>query len=163
MASLETYSWRRLLPSVVIASALAVSGCSDDGSDGAAGPAGPSGPNIIVKSEIPATMVALIDSATVAGDGALSVNFSLEDELGNGFVGMDASQIRFTVTQLVPAGADGDGEPSKWQSYINKVEKAPTDLAKGPGVVDQDQATSETATKSGSFVDNGDGSYSYTL
>ncbi len=165
MTILGRYAGRSWLPWVALAAILVMGGCSDDGSDGATGPAGPAGPNFIVASEIPATVVASIDSATVASNGVMSVNFSIEDSRGNGFVGLSPSQIRFTVAQLIPAGADGDGEPSKWQSYINRVEKAPTDPAKGASplpTADQFQANSETATSTG-FTDKGDGSYSYTL
>ncbi len=164
MASLETYSWRRLLPSVVIASALAVTGCGSDGADGAAGPAGPAGPNIIVKSEIPTTLVTSIDSAAVAADGALTVSFSLKDDQGNAYVGLAAEDIRFAVAQLIPAGVDGDGEPGRWQSYINKSEGPGV----GPGTLTTIQATSETASGTSvadddGFTDNGDGTYSFTL
>lgn len=162
MDTIRINSWSGWLGSVVLAATVGLSGCSD-GTDGAAGTQGPAGPNPIVKSAIPDTVVAEIDSATVATDGALTVNFTIEDDRGNGFVGLATNQIRFTVAQLIPAGADGDGEPSKWQSYINKTEQAPTDPLKGPGTVDQFQANSETATQSGSYTDNGDGSYSYTL
>ena len=162
MDTIRINSWSGWLGSVVLAVTVGLSGCSD-GTDGAVGAQGPAGPNFIVASEIPETVVATIDSATVADDGALTVNFSIEDERGNGFVGLAANQIRFTVAQLIPAGANGDGEPSKWQSYINKTEQAPTNPLKGPGTVNQSQADSETATQSGSYTDNGDGSYSYTL
>ncbi len=167
MDTIRIYPWQRWLGSAVLAATVGLSGCSD-GNDGAAGARGPAGPNFIVASEIPETVVATIDSATVADDGTLAVNFSIEDERGNGFVGLAANQIRFTVAQLIPAGADGDGEPSKWQSYINRVEKAPTSSANGPGSVDQFQATSETASGTSAadtdgFTDKGDGSYSYTL
>ncbi len=170
MAYLERYSWRRLLPSVVIASALAVSGCSKDGSDGATGPVGPSGPNIIVKSDIPDIAIATITSASVAADGALAVEFSITDDQGNGFVGL--SDVRFTVAKLAPAGFGGDGSPSRWASYINKTETPKAGV--GPATAPQTQATYERCklanglcdngkgvVTGATLVDNGDGSYSY--
>ncbi|WP_207063606.1 OmcA/MtrC family decaheme c-type cytochrome [Motiliproteus sp. SC1-56] len=153
-------AWRGWLTSLAIATTVALSGCSDDGDDGAVGPVGPPGP--AANSEIPETVDASINRATVAADGTLTVEFEILDGLGNGFVGLDPNDIRFTVAQLQEATADG--ESTKWQSYINVVEEAPDPADDvGPGTVDQVQATFERASAGGTFTDNRDGTYSYTL
>ncbi len=161
MATSGTYSWRGWITSAFVATALMTSGCADDGADGAPGAAAPAP---IVSSDIPATFVASVDTATVAADGALTVNFTVEDDRGNGFVGLPSSQIRFTVAQLVPLAVDST--PSHWQSYINRTETLSGVDAPEPAGSTQIQATSETASANAAasaFTDHRDGSYSYTL
>lgn len=137
----------------------------DDGLDGATGAQGEQGGQGAAGfSEIPDTLSGEITAASVTEDGTLSIQFSLKDKLDRGFSGLPASNIRFTVTKLFPEGSTGNGEPSKWQSYINKVEDAPPALDSsdpdyiGPGTADQIQATYE---KDGVLSDNLDGSYTY--
>jgi len=158
----QAHSWRSWLTGLVIVTSLLAGGCSNDGSDGAAGPTGPTGPGgPVVLTELPATVVATITGASVAADGSLTVNFSIKDDRGFGFIGLKGSDMRFTVAQLQSAGSTGDGEPSKWQSYINTTENPKVGV--GTGTQSKTQATYEKGNGGGVFTDNGDGTYSYTL
>ena len=135
-------------------------GCSgSDGSQGPAGPGGPAGPPGPPGPPGPSGGVP-IDSADVlnievtsvtipAGGGAPTVELNLTNDLTQGLVGLPAGDIRFVLSQLTPGSAGGS---SAWQSYVSR------DSAGVPNA----QATTETAS-AGTFVDNGDGTYSYTF
>ena len=135
-------------------------GCSgSDGSQGPAGPDGPSGPPGPPGPPGPSGGVP-IDSADVlnievtsvtipAGGGAPTVELNLTNDLTQGLVGLPAGDIRFVLSQLTPGSAGGSSE---WQSYVSR------DSAGVPNA----QATTETAS-AGTFVDNGDGTYTYTF
>ncbi|MFW2403514.1 MAG: OmcA/MtrC family decaheme c-type cytochrome [Gammaproteobacteria bacterium] len=100
------------------------------------------------------TINAGITGVTIASPPV--VQFSLTDERGQGLTGLQPGSIRFTLARL----EDGtNGNPSSWQSYVNRVETAGS---AGPGTEDKAQATTETAT-AGTLVDNGDGTYEYTF
>ncbi len=164
MKRLSTRSWRSWLSGCVIATTAMTSGCFE-GSDGADGKAGTSAAPLVT-TVVPSAITTSIDSATVAADGTLAVTFSITDDQGYGYTGLAAKDIRFTVARLTPANINGDGEPGKWQSYINEKEEIQPDLTKpiiGPGLVDTIQASYEKGDASGTFVNNDDGSYSYTL
>ncbi|KGJ98427.1 OmcA/MtrC family decaheme c-type cytochrome [Thalassotalea sp. ND16A] len=170
MKNMKLWHLKQLLTSVVLIGILALFGCGDDGATGPAGPDGPTGSvgetgpsGSTGTSRITETMESAITGATIAIDGKLTVDFSIEDDIGVGFNGLQGSQIRFTVAQLTPIDATS-GESSYWQSYINKTERAPTDPINGPGTEDAIQATSENAsTEAGIFINNKDGTYSYTF
>ena len=141
--------------------------CSDgkDGADGANGSDGIDGvdgeqglPAAPTPSPIPSKFLGQFTGTSVSDDGIVTVNFILTDGNGGNFIGLTLDNVRFTLSQLYPENATGFGDSSQWQSYINKVELAPTDPANGPGTEDKVQATSE---QNGSLTDNGDGSYSY--
>lgn len=163
----------QLLTSFALISVLTLSGCGDDGNDGAAGvtgpegtagPVGETGPSGTTgTSRITELMDSAITSATISAEGKLTVDFTIEDDIGIGFNALKGSEIRFTVAQLTPIDATS-GESSKWQSYINKIESAPTDPSNGPGTEDAIQATYEKASAEGGlFTNNNDGTYSYTF
>lgn len=165
MKNIKFNNLKSLLTGFALVILLILSGCGSDGDTGstggtgaagATGPAGPVGPT--PPSEITETMSSAITGATIT-DGNLTVTFTLADDSGFAFVGLPNDRIRFTAVQLFPANAQGDGESTNWQSYVNRIEAAPTDPEKGPGTVDAVQATSE---RDGTFTDNSDGSYSYT-
>ena len=165
------WNLQQLLTSFAFVSVLALSGCGgDDGDTGSAGAEGPAGETGAAGSTVQPTtsrqtvvMNSSITNATIATDGTLTVEFSIEDDVGVGYSALKSSQIRFTLVQLTPVDAV-TGESSKWQSYINKTESAPTDPSNGPGTEDADQATSEKANADGGiFTNNNDGTYSYTL
>jgi OmcA/MtrC family decaheme c-type cytochrome len=163
MSNVKRNKYRKWLTSLAAISLLVLSGCDGDtgpaGASGATGPVGSTGPGgPTVATDITDTLTAQITDAVIAADGSLTVNFTMEDD-GYGFVGLQSGRIRFTVAHLIP-GDDNTGESTKWQSYVNRTEAAPTDPANGPGTVDTIQATSE---RDGTLVDNGDGSYSYTF
>lgn len=163
----------KLLTCFAVISVLTLSGCGDDGNEGAAGAPGPEGPTgpvgetgpsgITGTSRITEIMDSAITSATISAEGKLTVDFTIEDDIGIGFNGLQSSQIRFTVAQLTPIDATS-GESSNWQSYINKTESAPTDPINGSGTEDATQATSEKASANGGlFTNNNDGTYRYTF
>jgi len=77
------------------------------------------------------------------------VNFKVTDQNGNAVVGFANSDFRFNIAKLIP------GSPSsKWQNYIYR--------ATGGVYGDQERANS-TGRVYGTFVDNKDGSYTYTF
>lgn len=142
----------------LILSAFALGACSD-GDTGQAGSVGQTGIPGKPGAE-PSAIVASFDSASIASDGILSVRFSVVDEDGFAYPYLARNQVRFTVAKLLPAGTKGAGEPSSWQSYVNRTESAPTSPANGPGTVATNQATSES---NGTFTNNADGSYRYVF
>lgn len=145
----------------IFAAVLMLVGCEgDDGAAGAAGPAGPAGPpgppgppgnnggGIPVSSADKINIQ--VGSVTVpAGGGAPTVELTLTNDLNQGLVGLPASDIRFVISQLSPGSAGGS---SAWHSYVTR----------SSGGIANAQANTETAT-AGTFVDNNDGTYSYTF
>jgi OmcA/MtrC family decaheme c-type cytochrome len=77
------------------------------------------------------------------------VTLSLTDDVGFGLRGMPAGALRFTLAQLSPGQ---NGSASEWQSYITR----------SSGGIPDAQANAEGAT-SGTYADNGDGTYTYTF
>jgi OmcA/MtrC family decaheme c-type cytochrome len=139
---------------------IIAAGC--EGSDGAAGttgatgPAGPAGPPGPTGSSggVPVSSAekinAGISAVTVpAGGGAPTVSLVLSNDLGQGLTGLPAANIRFVIAQLTPGT---NGGSSEWQSYVTRSSAG----------IPNAQATTETAT-SGTYVDNGDGTYEYTF
>jgi OmcA/MtrC family decaheme c-type cytochrome len=126
-----------------------------DGADGAQGPAGPPGPaGPSTGSGVPVDSaetinIAITSIAVPAGGGAPTVSLTLTDDLNFGLVGLPAGDIRFTISQLT-AGANGGS--SEWQSYVTRDSGGITDA----------QATTERGSD-GTFVDNSDGTYTYTF
>ncbi len=128
-----------------------------NGTDGATGtPGTPGTPAVSPASPIPTSLAGDLTDITISEDGMVTANFELQNELGQGYVGLPSGQIRFTLVQLFPIDAVS-GDTSRWQSYINRVETAAT-YPDAPGTEDKVQATSE---REGTLTDNGDGSYSY--
>jgi OmcA/MtrC family decaheme c-type cytochrome len=134
--------------------AMALAGCSGD--DGSQGPPGTPG--------LPLPSAATALNITVTGVTIASppvVNFKVTNQDGTPVAGLTTNDVRFTLAKLVP-GANGN--PSAWQSYINTVATA---AAGTPGAgTTAIQSTREGGTTGafvGTFVDNKDGSYSYTF
>jgi OmcA/MtrC family decaheme c-type cytochrome len=139
---------------------LGLAGCSgDDGAQGPPGPQGPAGPPgppgpgastaVDVTTLTPEQLAALqingtVDSVAIASPPV--VEFTLKDGQGNAIVGMTTSQIRFTIAKLDPGE---NGSADHWVNYIV------TDSAGAP--------SRPNAERDGTFVDNGDGSYTYTF
>lgn len=99
--------------------------------------------------------------------GSVTVDFYLEDKNGAPVTGHHPG---FTIAQLQEATA---GEPTKWQNYINATQTVGsepdgwTNITSVAGVqpvgTSAIQPTYENSAKgTGTFVDNGDGSYTYT-
>jgi OmcA/MtrC family decaheme c-type cytochrome len=134
--------------------AMALAGCSGD--DGAQGP--PGTPGLPLPSAATALNIT-VTSVTISSPPV--VNFKVTNQDGTPVAGLTTNDVRFTLAKLVP-GANGN--PSAWQSYINTVATA---AAGTPGAgTTAIQSTREGGTTGafvGTFVDNKDGSYSYTF
>ena len=127
---------------------LVLSGCGD-GDDGDTGPAGPPGP----AAPVSATSLDMqITGVTIQSPPV--VDFSVTNQDGLPFTGLTTDDLRFTIAKLMPGSL---GNPSSWQNYINQVETAEV----GPGT--GDSAVQATRENSGSLVDHGDGTYTYTF
>jgi hypothetical protein len=137
------------------------------GTTGSAGPAGPAG---ATSPPTPPTTGSALNISTAAITGTIAsvaisgppvVKFQLVDENGAPIQGLPAADISFTIAQLVPGQ---NGTSSQWNSYIYGT-VTPGACPAGVTACDgapKPQATVETAT-SGTFVDNGDGTYQYTF
>ncbi len=159
MYRLTSRKWN--LAALLLSSALLFA-CSGDtgpagpaGGQGTAGPPGPPGPpGTGASATVPVQTAEKInvsyDSVTVpAGGGAPTVVVRLTNDLGFGLTGLPAANIRFIMAQL---SAGQGGGSSEWQAYQTRD---------SGGIADA-QATTETAT-AGTYVDNGDGTYTYTF
>jgi OmcA/MtrC family decaheme c-type cytochrome len=138
---------------------LFIAGCEGNdgapGADGAPGPAGPPGPpgpstgGGVPVDSADRINIAVNSVAVPAGGGAPTVQLTLTNDLNQGLVGLPAGDIRFVLSQLT---AGTGGSSSEWQSYITR----------DSGGIPNAQANTETAT-AGTFVDNNDGTYTYTF
>lgn len=137
--------------SLIAGATLILGGCFQEGPAGNPGPPGPPGPPGVVLTGSPASLKATITGVTVATTPVVS--FRVTDAADIAYAGVTSSQVRFTFAKLT-AGANGNA--SAWQSYVNKVE-TPT---VGPGTTPKVQATTDSG---GSFVNHGDGTYTYTF
>ena len=141
---------------IVLASVLAggLSGCplqGPAGSTGSPGPPGPGGSTVIVSGTPPTTLNIVITG--VDTDAHPVVHFSATDQAGLSFPGLQATNLRFTVAELLP-GENGDTD--HWQNYLNAL----ITPAIGPGT----QPTVQPQTENnGVFINNGDGTYAYTF
>jgi OmcA/MtrC family decaheme c-type cytochrome len=131
---------------------LVLTGCLQEGPAGDDGPAGPPGPPGVVLTGSPTAIKVAITSVAVTS-GHPVVEFKVTDASDVAFAGLTASQARYTFAKLIP-GANGDA--SRWQSYLNKTE-TPT---VGPGTTPKTQAITDSG---GTFVNHGDGTYTYTF
>jgi OmcA/MtrC family decaheme c-type cytochrome len=150
------------------------------GATGPTGPSGPAGPVTALSIKTATTITASITSVTVPTQAPIQpvVKFLLVDQNGEPLSGLTAGQIYFVVAKLVPAGTQLAALPpqsaapaplisDQWQSYLyTSASPAPASVgtAEQPvvGTTAQPQATIEAGT-AGKFVDNGDGTYQYTL
>ena len=138
---------------------LFLAGCEGNdgapGADGAPGPAGPPGPpGPSTGSGVPVDSAELINIAVngvsvPAGGGAPTVSLTLTNDLNQGLIGLPAGDIRFVLSQLT---AGSGGGSSEWQSYVTRES----------GGIPDAQATTERGS-AGTFVDNNDGTYTYTF
>jgi OmcA/MtrC family decaheme c-type cytochrome len=137
---------------------LAACDGGSDGADGApgntgptgpAGPPGPSGGSGIPVDSADKIYITVTGVDVPAGGGAPTVFLALTNDLQQGLKDLPAGDIRFVLSQLSPGVSGGSSE---WQSYVTRSSN---------GVANA-QANTETAS-SGTFVDNGDGSYEYTF
>ena len=127
-----------------LVAAVGLTACSvDDGRPGA--------PGVGVSADAKA-LTAIVTDVKIAS--APVVQLTVTNESGIRFVGLAASNVRFTLAKLSPGS---DGLPSYWQNYINRLE-SPNGV--GPGTEAKLQGTSES---NGTFVSHGDGTYTYTF
>ncbi|XOV85528.1 MAG: OmcA/MtrC family decaheme c-type cytochrome [bacterium] len=160
---MQFVSQKLALRAAILLVALAwLSACGDDGRAGRVGPAGPQGPPGPAAPPNPPSGGTPIDAAeridievhaveVSTTDKVAVVQFRLTNDLGQGLVGLSAGDIRFVLAQLTEP-EPGSGASSQWQSYITRADGGVADV----------QAATETGSL-GTFVDNGDGTYSYTF
>ncbi|WP_428848261.1 OmcA/MtrC family decaheme c-type cytochrome [Shewanella gelidimarina] len=150
---------------IALSCAALLVGCSD-GDDGADGVDGVVGVDIGSTS----TVMAEFTSATVT-EGVVTVGFNLENANGVAVLGLTKDyDLRFGIAQLAQVSETIDeveyNRGYQWQAYIN-VLKQPGDLPDDTtGLIPspQYQANVEAASNcEDCFVDNGDGSYSYSF
>jgi OmcA/MtrC family decaheme c-type cytochrome len=169
------------LAALTIAALAAASGCKGDqgpaGPPGPSGDAGPPGNDAVTLITIPSNSQAPTDAASgawaalepkvsVQSVGISSppvVNFIVTDAAGHGLVGIgNTSQsstatlpgltnLAFAIAKLVPGE---NHAPSKWVSYI--VTSVPTTAAAAA-------PSRPTTDNTGTLVDHGDGTYTYTF
>jgi OmcA/MtrC family decaheme c-type cytochrome len=144
----------------LFASALLAACSGTTGSAGPAGPAGatgPQGPTTTGSAINISTATAITGKITsVAISGPPVVKFELTDQNGAPIQGLPAADLGFAIAQ--------NGASSQWNSYIYSS-VTPAGCPSGVAACDatpKTQASVESAT-SGTFVDNGDGSYQYTF
>lgn len=151
---------------------LAVTGCGSDGKDGNDGNDGVIGVSIDNAKSINAIMTdATVDAGTV------TVDFKLENDNGVAIIDLDLAkeglELNFGIAQLSQiTELMGETEVDRgfqWQAYINSEKTPNPDYAPEDDSnikpSNQFQANVESAASSCEtcFVDNGDGSYSYTF
>jgi OmcA/MtrC family decaheme c-type cytochrome len=100
-------------------------------------------------------IVAVIDS--IAINSAPVVDFRVTNAAGSPLSGLPASAVSFTLVKLLPAA---DGEPKRWQSYLNSFEEAETGTP-SPNLLER--ALQAGTDSGGTLVDNGGGRYTYTF
>ena len=145
---------------------LSIAACSGvTGEAGSAGPAGATGaagtttPGSTINITTATAITGTITSVTIGGPPV--VQFKITDQNGALLQGLPAADVGFAIAQLVPGT---NGGASRWNSYLyGMVPPYPCPA----GVIacataSQTQATVEAAS-TGTFVDNGNGTYQYTF
>jgi OmcA/MtrC family decaheme c-type cytochrome len=145
---------------------MLLAACS--GTTGAAGPAGPAGATGPQGPSTTGSALNISTATTITGkitgvaiSGPPVVKFELTDQNGALLQGLPAADLGFAIAQLVPGQ---NGSASQWNSYIYGT-VAPSGCPTGVAAcakTPETQAMVEAAT-SGTFVDNGDGTYQYTF
>ncbi|HXY98317.1 MAG TPA: OmcA/MtrC family decaheme c-type cytochrome [Steroidobacteraceae bacterium] len=170
-----THSARACLPGLALAALLAA--CSGStgpqgpaGATGATGPAGPQGPGAgIAALEVTApstkAITATITGVTFDAPQTPQVAFTLADQDGTPLKGLTSGQAEFTIAQLIDGAVATTGYTSsgakEWVSFIITPGNPPS-----PCPVAQCATTATTlgtTETSGTLVDNGNGSYTYTF
>lgn len=122
----------------------------EHGVPGESGPAGEPGPSAATlfnaQVESPEELFLEIDDAVVGQSTVVS--FTVTDGAGRGAVGLrvgSSGQLQFALAKLTPGT---DGAPDAWQSLINQ---------------DSSGVTRASTERTGTLVDYGDGTYTYTF
>ena len=129
------------------------------GATGATGPQGSTTPGSAVNISTATSITGKITSVSISGPPV--VKFQLTDQNGVLVQGLPAADIGFAIAQLVPGQ---NGMSSQWNSYIYGT-VAPSACPTGVtacATTPKPQAAVEAAS-TGTFVDNGDGTYQYTF
>jgi OmcA/MtrC family decaheme c-type cytochrome len=148
-----------MLMLVLACTTFTLSGCggSSDGTDSIDSPA-PEIPTLMKEttSLSQSKYVESVITSVSISTAKLSVNFQITDQEGVGINDLVAEDTQFTVAKLgfSPVG----NQTGNWQSYINNIEQPGVGIGTEPRL----QATSENGSE-GAFVNNGDGTYQYTL
>ena len=100
-------------------------------------------------------IVAEISSAEASGPPV--VQFSVSTSQGTPLVGLSPNAVSFTFVKLLPAV---NGEPLRWQSYVNVFEEA-REGTPSPNLLEK--ALQAARDSGGELMDNGDGTYAYTF
>jgi len=124
---------------------LVLAGCGgNDGSTGPQGTIGPAGPPGI-RAFVPTALDVTITGVTI--NSAPVVHFKVVDQDGLGFNGLEPGEASFTIAKLEP-GPNGD--TNRWRNYIRDDDGGMKAIQSG-------------ADSSGTLVNNGDGTYTYTF
>jgi OmcA/MtrC family decaheme c-type cytochrome len=129
------------------------------GATGATGPQGSTTPGSAVNISTATSITGKITSVSISGPPV--VKFQLTDQNGVLVQGLPAADLGFAIAQLVPGQ---NGMSSQWNSYIYGT-VAPSACPTGVtacATTPKPQAAVEAAS-TGTFVDNGDGTYQYTF
>lgn len=189
---MDKTKFRGLIGAIAVgATAVLLAACSGD--DGAPGPAGPpgapgapgqQGPAGVITVTVPgnttaatgastAAWAALAPKASVTSVSISSppvVNFTVTTQDGTPIVGLGSTSKRlaatkpgytnlsFALAKLVPGT---NGAPSKWVSYI--VTTVPTYKSATDQTIVPSAPTRPTTDNTGTLVDHGDGTYTYTF
>lgn len=155
---------------LVIAIFLGLVGCDGStgpqGPQGARGDVGPQGPAGTAAPPPVSTIDDIIEDGVPVNAEIISVTFSsppivefmLTDKNGFGIVGLAANRVSGTIAKLAPAS---NGGSSTWQSYVNREEGA--DGSTDPGSEVLTSAIQADRDRSGTLVDNNDGTYVFTF
>jgi OmcA/MtrC family decaheme c-type cytochrome len=169
--------WLRHAAAVVLAASLAACGGGGGGGTDTAAPTPapavpvPTGtaPIKLTAATTAATFATLtpaVPAVAVAINGAPVVSFSVTDGKGNPIIGLGSKSqaatatlasypnLAFSLAKLVP------GTPSKWVNYI--VTTVPTKNAT-TGAITASVPTRPSTDNTGTLVDNGNGTYTYTF
>ncbi len=152
-------AYPRNAQSLLFVTALSLILAACDGDDGVRGPPGPRGLGEATALDIAVTRVT-INSAPI-------VEFRVTDQDGIPVIGVDVSNLRFTLAKL-----DTSVNPSAWVSYVNReedvqdcIDDPPPGADCGPGAAQMPPTTAIQATRdqNGTLVDRQNGTYSYTF
>ncbi|SQH76066.1 putative decaheme cytochrome c, OmcA [Shewanella benthica] len=150
---------------------LALAGCGSDGKNGEDGKPAPVGVNI----DSAKSVNAIFTNAAVEA-GTVTVDFTLENDNGVAVLGLTKDHdLRFGIAQLTHVTEtmnDKDGVPTEydrgyqWQAYINS-QKEPGTMPDDTSHLDPKTQFQAGVEKAGDcetcFVDNGDGTYTYSF
>ncbi|RLQ21303.1 OmcA/MtrC family decaheme c-type cytochrome [Seongchinamella sediminis] len=127
------------------------------------GPVTPPPPIIPDPTPVPYTeageLLATITSVTLDDNNVATVEFQLTDGNGTAITDLEPGNVRFTIAKL--QASELGSMTGTWQSYVNDIEPPDNWGVTDVGTEDRLQATYER--EEDNFVNNEDGTYSYTF